>query len=111
MLARFDNSVGSFNPRTREGCDIAPRITGVRRYCFNPRTREGCDHSATIRVMFLGGFNPRTREGCDVGVVRLRPATTAVSIHAPVRGATLTREGWKLQTEVSIHAPVRGATS
>jgi len=41
------------------------------------------------------------------------PAVTpphGVSIHAPVRGATLRNDGIKAIALVSIHAPVRGAT-
>ena len=55
---------------------------------FNPRTREGCDLAASAVPMTLPYFNPRTREGCD----RQRPvayfATQVISIHAPVKGAT-----------------------
>gem|GEM_PF-5847642 len=36
--------------------------------------------------------------------------TSQVSIHAPVRGATLVKECIKVHLSVSIHAPVRGAT-
>ena len=34
----------SFNPRTREGCDVIYLLYGLMHQgCFNPRTREGCD--------------------------------------------------------------------
>ena len=33
-----------------------------------------------------------------------------ISIHAPVRGATLTQENEPVKLLISIHAPVRGAT-
>ena len=33
----------SFNPRTREGCDIWRSVVTGDQACFNPRTREGCD--------------------------------------------------------------------
>ena len=79
-----------FNPRTREGCDIAyitkPPIkldisihapargatyatTGATHYqgYFNPRTREGCDIHAIQGKLDITDFNPRTREGCDKG--------------------------------------------
>ena len=76
------------------------------------------------------GFNPRTRVGCD-GTLDTTVEAGAVSIHAPVWGATRrtqffalasgfnprTREGCDATTRdqarivfVSIHAPVRGAT-
>ncbi len=77
----------SFNPRTREGCDL---ITGSAKWSpksFNPRTREGCDSvekgSDTVRT----SFNPRTREGCD-NSLGIEVVTFGVSIHAPAKGAT-----------------------
>ena len=33
----------SFNPRTREGCDLTMILEQLWNWCFNPRTREGCD--------------------------------------------------------------------
>ena len=37
---------------------------------FNPRTRTGCDHLAlTVRPLSLS-FNPRTRTGCDCRVFK-----------------------------------------
>ena len=78
-------------------------------------------------------FNPRTREGCDISVVDAYDVSDMISIHAPVKGATVmrshgltgiryfnprTREGcdgkfWiksDTHTFISIHAPVKGAT-
>ena len=37
----------SFNPRTREGCDLTNWLSAVQSGCFNPRTREGCDISVS----------------------------------------------------------------
>ena len=55
---------------------------------FNPRTREGCDGVVYKFRPGVINFNPRTREGCDTlstfGVTTLN----AISIHAPVKGAT-----------------------
>ena len=60
--------------------------------------------------MSASGFNPRAREGRDA---RGQPSalTGAVSIHAPVKGATA--DGGRDQRDgaVSIHAPVKGATA
>jgi len=79
----------SFNPRTREGCDVVPDgRDGRGEMGFNPRTREGCDHLLLCFSRFgfkfqsthprgvrrcwshwptvqICCFNPRTREGCD----------------------------------------------
>ena len=81
---------------------------GTRR--FNPRAREGRDILVPIIAGHPARFNPRAREGRDRH--HQRPACQwAVSIHAPVRGATLMQATLQTNGVVSIHAPVRGATS
>ena len=82
-------------------------------------------------IDYSGDFNPRSREGSDFRPHGYLPST-GISIHAPVKGATIfsagfrpqprdfnprSREGsdpeddekvdWKV---ISIHAPVKGAT-
>jgi len=54
-------------------------------------------------------FNPRTREGCDVwqGMI---DGTLTISIHAPVKGATILYPYHYARQDISIHAPVKGAT-
>ncbi len=100
-----------FNPRARTGRDAtAPAHTcwaefqstrpyGARRHRRSPDAPSTCS------------FNPRARTGRDVAV-RADRCDSNVSIHAPVRGATL-RDLHVPQrsTMVSIHAPVRGATA
>ena len=54
-------------------------------------------------------FNSRTRKGCDVSRRENIEADT-VSIHAPVKGATIEQAAINRQFQVSIHAPVKGAT-
>jgi len=54
-------------------------------------------------------FNPRAHEGRDEQLHELR-AAARVSIHAPTRGATRTRQLTFFDLYVSIHAPTRGAT-
>src|SRR5690606_27555383 len=56
------------------------------------------------------GFNPRSRAGSDVAVAAVARLALRVSIHAPVRGATVKASILELRDLVSIHAPVRGAT-
>ena len=78
----------NFNPRTREGCDKTAPGTSLCSTYFNPRTREGCDFRPAGSAGPFRDFNPRTREGCDLcqsDVFRLK---FAISIHAPVKGAT-----------------------
>jgi len=81
-------TINGFNPRTREGCDIKPKMRLCEKCGFNPRTREGCDEifvsPARLEVLFQS-THPR-------GV---RPATQTASIN---------------KQKVSIHAPARGAT-
>ena len=100
--------------------------------CFNSRTREGCDHCAyatspsSLQFQFThpGGvrpetlhrntpmksFNSRTREGCDRHHHCSWEHRSAVSIHAPGRGATAAQAEYFNNPLVSIHAPGRGAT-
>ena len=55
-------------------------------------------------------FNPRARTGRDLDLLWSLTTHTIVSIHAPVRGATIVRCVLSNLPLVSIHAPVRGAT-
>ena len=54
-------------------------------------------------------FNPRAREGRDESA-RHDFDVSAVSTHAPVKGATQRRVRDPLRGLVSTHAPVKGAT-
>jgi len=101
----------SFNPRAREGRDtdyasvdyyvtdvsIHAPVKGAtcRRYwssCnqkgFNPRAREGRDKALITASKAVIGFNPRAREGRDSPGMIHAGVSYAVSIHAPVKGAT-----------------------
>ena len=89
-LYALARQASDFNPRTREGCDIS---ASGRRSCssyFNPRTREGCDlRRGPPAGRSSGNFNPRTREGCDNMSVDFYNLAQGISIHAPVKGATV----------------------
>ena len=63
-----------------------------------------------MRLLYVH-FNPRPREGCDRLNVVLMRRDILISIHAPVKGATidLARLDGR-QGGISIHAPVKGAT-
>ena len=76
-----------FNPRAREGRDLAENNYIYNCKSFNPRAREGRDGSCDIRRRASLSFNPRAREGRDF-VVSICFYTSYVSIHAPVKGAT-----------------------
>jgi len=88
------------------------RCLYVANHNFNPRTREGCDISIPIRCRFISNFNPRTREGCDLNINWNAELCMAISIHAPVKGATWKRYNFNTGIlAISIHAPVKGATN
>ena len=71
----------------------------------------GVRHRCVLQKIHLStSFNPRTPAGCDDEWQSACPASLAVSIHAPLRGATADRVDNVLERNVSIHAPLRGAT-
>ena len=78
----------NFNPRTREGCDEPLQHFIFYFLYFNPRTREGCDKLLPKATGKTKDFNPRTREGCDAMSFSVPELEDAISIHAPVKGAT-----------------------
>ena len=84
----------NFNPRTREGCDYYKLAQKYFPKDFNPRTREGCDYRFSWYHLLFRDFNPRTREGCDVDWTPASHKRLAISIHAPVKGATLLQLFW-----------------
>ena len=45
MLSGWHVGMGSFNPRTRVGCDVIAAMRNPCESSFNPRTRVGCDQS------------------------------------------------------------------
>ena len=79
-------------------------------FCFNPRTRKGCDSRLGGRGLDIRRFNPRTRKGCDLNEAQKVWLDYLVSIHAPVKDATLAYSLNLLVITVSIHAPVKDAT-
>ena len=114
MLAASVAGFESFNPRTHTGCDEdkykqtrdfkvsihAPTrgatfehwLRKLDNLSFNPRTHTGCDIANSIKSANAASFNPRTHTGCDVGNLVVVDKTTKVSIHAPTRGATSSKE-------------------
>ena len=76
---------------------------------FNPRSREGSDGLAHTAWPVTSHFNPRSREGSDDCLAWWR-WIVPISIHAPVKGATVCGRTWGPYSDISIHAPVKGAT-
>ena len=103
------NLTRGFNPRTREGCDLANNIVKLVMQVSIHAPAKGAtglltcvDGVALVSIhapakgatkvkLVLGTkkrFNPRTREGCDAYLC-LPCRVHKVSIHAPAKGATL----------------------
>jgi len=101
--------------------------------CFNPRAHAGRDYIAYICPRLPERFNPRAHAGRDEQQSYDKNGEPDVSIHAPMRGATIAnlriianlrsfnprahagRDHLMVlanscQIFVSIHAPMRGAT-
>ncbi len=78
---------GGFNPRPRAGGDRGLQVDVDLGQRFNPRPRAGGDRRGGGRHEFSSSFNPRPRAGGDVCPFCFSRCR-AVSIHAPVRGAT-----------------------
>ena len=57
----------------------------------------------------LSSFNPRSHEGSDIGFCSIQKILH-VSIHAPMKGATVLQFFVMTLLLVSIHAPMKGAT-
>ena len=122
---------GNFNPRSREGSDVAGSGEKVSEKVISihapARGATACGIRATSGKIFQSTlprgerqdpwrekilrryFNPRSREGSDA--CNWDEFTTAkISIHAPARGATADLTLAYNTCIISIHAPARGAT-
>ncbi len=105
-LATFPNY---FNPRSREGSDIAPDASISFTVYFNPRSREGSDLKKQL-TMLLMNFNPRSREGSDKSTIKSSLVVIPFQSTLP-RGERLLRVPANMTgKQISIHAPARGAT-
>ena len=121
-----------FNPRSREGSDCnallivrhgtqfqstLPRGERRTRHIiragmpnFNPRSREGSDHSPEHFATAVFRFQSTLPRGERQFFSFFFKAHTAISIHAPARGATRRGLPEIHNSNISIHAPARGAT-
>ena len=59
------HSVQYFNPRSREGSDQKQAVFFHVNLYFNPRSREGSDTVISTMLSVCSDFNPRSREGSD----------------------------------------------
>ena len=70
---------------------------------------KGATHRRPAARQPAANFNPRSREGSD-RLGKAWPLKLGISIHAPVKGATISSLRARLSARISIHAPVKGAT-
>ena len=61
----------NFNPRSREGSDLASSGFSPASPYFNPRSREGSDDTAYSPGQDCTHFNPLSREGSDTSCMHL----------------------------------------
>ena len=110
-LRRFSDQVRDFNPRPPCGGRRLLSFSFSFRYNFNPRPRAGGDHAGALQEGIVIRFQSTPPcGGRRLYGIRHR-SRSRISIHAPVRGATLFVSERKRDELISIHAPVRGATS
>ena len=77
---------------------------------FNPRAREGRDMALSAAFSPRNTFQSTRPRGARLEISDVICNYLDVSIHAPARGATCILDKHKLLDMVSIHAPARGAT-
>ena len=121
-----------FNPRSHEGSDIYGyvRISTPKQFQSTLPRGERPDKIRNLREIFrfqstlprgerlhvtaisgyFSDFNPRSHEGSDM-IFLHSLSESAISIHAPTRGATVFAIIVSASCIISIHAPTRGATS
>ena len=81
----------------------------VQKKYFNPRSHERSDNFRKAPLAMVRLFQstlPREERHCHKNAIQ----QTAISIHAPTRGATVSNLPAYSYVKISIHAPTRGAT-
>ena len=82
----------------------------VRVYHFNPRSYKRSDGLVRALTCGLRDFNPRSYKRSDLWHSSYICMYPIISIHAPTRGATVSKSTLSKTVKISIHAPTRGAT-
>ena len=94
-------------PRRERPCFIHSFSSGGRFQSTLPRRER---HLLSLHFpLSLDNFNPRSREGSD-SIIKNLVNGIKISIHAPAKGATRTRNDPGCRVHISIHAPAKGAT-
>ena len=109
--ARSIYRMGGFNPRSHEGSDMSVPALNTPASGFNPRSHEGSDHQDHGYRPHPGGFNPRSHEGSD------KNGSSSAEVYIWFQSTLPRRErpmcasiSFPIVTAVSIHAPTKGAT-
>ena len=85
-------------------------MTTIQVYNFNPRSREGSDLARKKVIQMFNISIHAPARGATNGVAG-RGRSRDISIHAPARGATNFCKPTQVGGTISIHAPARGATT
>ena len=110
MVSSLPLYMQSFNPRSHAGSDVSMHKSLYRHRRFNPRSHAGSDLTRGNYSKSQLEFQSTLPRGERLSIPLKRALHFLVSIHAPTRGATMSRFRAALDTIVSIHAPTRGAT-
>ena len=89
---------------------VIPQAVVGDTYHFNPRTREGCDLTHDARFVDSDAISIHAPVKGATVVLDFLTTFCTISIHAPVKGATRVQAFAPCQLDISIHAPVKGAT-
>ena len=80
--------INYFNPRSREGSDLKwMKLTKMQKLFQSTLPRRE-RHKRAWLIPMVENFNPRPREGSDNKAKEAGLTVNAISIHAPVKGAT-----------------------
>ena len=111
MLTSFMIQVKYFNSRSRAGSDMTGKHFNFYQSYFNSRSRAGSDHRENIFQNFLYFISIHAPVRGATVDISTNFTSKDISIHAPVRGATEEEKFELYYWTISIHAPVRGATN
>jgi len=100
----------SFNPRAHAGRDPPRRFQPDSERCFNPRAHAGRDIGLAVILYRHIGFNPRAHAGRDSGRADSKPDPAGFQSTRPCGARLDTLFAIYGDNDVSIHAPMRGAT-
>ena len=99
-----------FNPHSRTGSDKNSRHSVVLPLQFQSTLPHGERRLHTPVPATVSDFNPHSRTGSDSESKGSDSSGTAISIHTPARGVTITILDNDFSYPISIHTPARGVT-